>query len=153
MKKRQRKDVLLLSYRPISGYSSQTYETKSGDRLIVLAGKDKPSEEESGHHAEARMYLQAEGAMEKIRRDAITQLKDQTLDRVIIYSGLYAQRESLQFAGYVKEKFGITPELVVCDCDLAKKRRFADDIGARLRVSECGGRVTMGEIADYILST
>jgi hypothetical protein len=151
MKKEQRKDVLMLSYRPISGYSSKAYETKSGDRLIILAGKGKPSEQESGHAAESRMYSQAQEVMEKIRKDAMKHLKYHTLSRVIIYSGLYAQRESLQFAKYVKEKFGITPELVVCSCDLEKKKRFSDGLDARLTVVECGGRKTMGEIADYIM--
>jgi len=154
MTKEQKKDVLMMSYRPISGYSSKSYKVKSGGKLIILSGEEEsfdcPSTKGSRHAQESVVYVHARELMEKIRTEALQHLGSPQFRRVIIYSGLYAQREALEFARYVKETIGIIPELVVCRCDIDKKKEFAKDLEARLTVSECGGTKTMGYIADDI---
>ncbi len=144
----KREIALLVSYRPIVGYETGIYE----GTLIVVAGENRVTR--GGHAAEAASYCQAQEIMRAVRKGTLDDLEifSSVVGQIIIYSGLYAQKEALEFASDLKDRTGRTPELAICQCDLPYKVEFVEKMGVeKLLVSECTGSRTMGRIADHIL--
>lgn len=144
-----REIALLVSYRPIVGYETGIY----AGTLIVVAG-EQGIKCGDRHGAEVASYFQAQEIMRAVRKGTLDDLEifSPAVGQIIIYSGLYAQKEAFEFASDLKDRTGRTPELVICRCDLPYKIESVEKMGVeKLLVCECTGSRTMGRIADYIL--
>jgi hypothetical protein len=165
----KRLDVLSVTYNNVAGYESGPVETgKEGLGIQVQNGNLHYSPLTdlvySGNLMVARIGSEA---MDEEARAAQVELESSlrigtTEDAsflAVVYAGLSAFDEAVAFARKVKKDNPAAKVAVVtCDCDLTRKARSLvpmlrdKELDAVVVTSECGGRATMRDILQKIVS-
>jgi hypothetical protein len=128
--------ALVVTYRGVQGYGTGIHEGKKG-RVAVLSCEG------------ARAGTYADGATAGKLAELVAMLAGAGIQNpgdVYIYLGANEAAAAAEAAARAFAAQGKTPTLVACDCGAEYKRQLADDIGARLVRSECGGYRTLQRI-------
>lgn len=162
-------NVLFATYNNVAGYESGPVETGkeglaiqisdgdleyspvadlvfSGDLMLAKIGARAMDEEARAAQAELESALKINAA-------------EDTSFLAVIYAGLSAFDEAVEFARKIKEDNPAAKVVVVtCDCDLNRKARVlfpmlqAKELDAVVATSECGGRATMCDILEKVVN-
>ena len=137
------KTTVLISYNPISGFSSGWHARK---RIFVCAsdtgfgqdvgnGKDNYSRAGSVMHRISGQFYRGSVPTERIKR-------------YYVYAGLAAMRQAINMAKSLRSESQAPVTVVACDCNAREKRDLLEGTGIDIMWCECGGHKTLGRIAE-----
>ncbi len=131
-----REKVLVLTYNNVDGYPAGLYKGETRD--VVVYSQDR------------RYHQDSPEKLQEIIENLYEEIDFDDISKVIVYSGRYAMRESLDIASALAHS-NEDVELVACKCDLNVKKSLARGYGIELVLSECGGVYKMGDIVSELL--
>jgi len=139
MPRRAAQVSILMSYNPIEGYSAGVH---SNGRLLVIA-----REKCSG--TAGREVVREE--LGKLYGEFDWRADRDLVKNIFVYDGINGGREPGQAAASLGHDVRMKVNLMACHCDWERKKRFANSMYVDLYAVECGGRETMGAIADVLV--
>jgi hypothetical protein len=139
-KRQNGKATIIVTYNSVENYPAGTYVGKNGPLVIYSHENTKTWGERD-----------AERKLSQISHQLYGKADPSDVKEIFMYVGLYAKRGALAAASRFARQ-GNKVTLVACDCDSESKRALAEDIGAKLVWSECGGRQTLKRIAEETLA-
>lgn len=137
--------VLFATYENVAGYESRPVETGKNGLVIQVR---------NGNQAALGGKL-ARAAVESPLK---IKAQEGVLFLAVIYAGLPAFDEAVAFAREIKHEHPVSKVVVVtCDCNLTRKARdlvpmLRRELDAVVVTSECGGRATMRDILEKVVS-
>jgi hypothetical protein len=142
-----KKTIVLMSYNPIDGFIPGVH----GDGRIVVYCWDRRLCSEACRDA-ARSITDAFYRDFNLRKDG------QLFEHIFVYAGKNAIDEAIQAARMIGHDWkdgsdsGKRVTLVACDCEIEMKRRIAhESYTINMILCECGGKATMGRIAQQVI--
>lgn len=132
---------LLISYNPIAGYGQGVHE--AGDRHVIVLGYDKRAYDRAPAVIREQMDL-IYGHFD-FRRDR------DLLRNIFVYDGLNGGEAPGQMAAILGHDARMEVNLMACHCDWSRKERLGESVYVNLFPVECGGKESMGMVADLLL--
>ena len=132
--------TVLISYNQIKGFDSGWHADGkvyvcANDAGLDSAGDERRREAGAAMHNVSNAYYHGSVPTEQV-------------ERYIVYSGLNALRSAISMAKDLCEQAEGVPVVVAgCDCRWDEKVQLLRGTGIELIRSGCGGRVTMGNLA------
>lgn len=139
--------TVLISYNPVSGFSSGWHARKKifvcasdvGFGANVGDGKDKYSKAGSVMHQISGQFYRGSVPVDRVKR-------------YYVYAGLNAMRQAINMAISLRSESQAPVTVIACDCDAREKRNLLEGTGIDIKWCECGGNKTMGRIAEQAIA-
>ena len=138
-----KKTTVLISYNPVGSFRSGWH---ADNRVFVCAndagygritGDGRNGDQKAGsvmHHISGQFY---HGSV------PVNEVK-----RYYVYAGLHAMEQAISMARNLRSQAQAPVTLVACNCDANEKRNLLMGTDITIEWCECGGKSTMGRIAE-----
>jgi hypothetical protein len=130
---------LILSYNPVDGYPQGIY----GDGKLVVLSYDRMAK------GKAKQVLREK--MDKIYERFSWNWDRRMIRNIFIYDGINGGEMPGELAATLAHDTRIRVNLLACGCEWGRKFQVARSMGLDLWQVECGGKRSLGMIADMVL--
>ena len=131
---------VMVTYNEVTGYKSDMY----GNGKLLIVSFDQRSNSRSAQQIVADNLKNVFGSFDW--------KKDRELVRnVFAYDGVRAEGYAAYSAAAMGHGIRLQVKMLTCQCDSERKRYFRDSMDTKMYQVECGGRSSLGAIADEIL--
>ena len=133
------KTNIILTYNPVSGYSPGIH----GDGKLLIVSYPKNASEL------AKQVMQQH--LESLYHQFDWKTDKGLVRNIFVYDGINGKEVPGQAAASLGHDLRMKIHLMACGCDWERKLKFANQMYVDLHEVECGGRESLGAIADVIL--
>ncbi|MBS3076601.1 hypothetical protein J4481_02575 [Candidatus Pacearchaeota archaeon] len=137
-KAQPKKATIVITYNSVENFPAGTYEGKNGP--VIIYSNDNTY----------TWSREAENKLGQVLHQIYGKTDEKDVGKVYLYVGSYAKEGALRAARKYSDA-GKNLTLVACSCDSGLKERTAQEIGAPIIWSECGGRRKLSEIVKGLM--
>tara|TARA_Y100000310_G_scaffold213964_1_gene214943 strand:+ start:354 stop:1223 length:870 start_codon:yes stop_codon:yes gene_type:complete len=131
---------VMVTYNEVTGYKSDMY----GNGKLLIVSFDERSNKRSAQQIVADNLKNVFGSFDW-RKDR------EIVRNVFAYDGVRAEGYAAYSAAAMGHGIRLQVKMLTCPCDPERKSNFRDTMDTRMYRVECGGRESLGAIADEIL--
>lgn len=138
--------TVLISYNPVNGFSSGWHAR----RKVFVCANDAGRGADTGNGENDRQ--RAGSVMHKLSGQFYRgTVPVERVKHYYIYAGLNAFEQAIGIAKSLRTQNQSPVTVVACNCETSEKRELLEGTGINIKWCECGGRHTLGRIAEVAI--